>query len=108
MAPSPASGRARSASWRDAAAWCSQPKRNEAEYAKLNAVVPQMQAFLRRGLGVVGFGEQESQRLAHGFGAVLLSMHQREVTWAYGCHRRRRAVPQQRATRTSRRTRSRT
>ncbi len=64
----------------DAAAWCSQPKRNEAEYAKLNAVVPQMQAFLRRGLGVVGFGEQESQRLAHGFGAVLLSMHQREVT----------------------------
>lgn len=63
----------------DAVIWSSLPKSDETDLAKLNAMVPQMQNFLRRGLGVVGFGENEAERLVQGFGAVFTSMHQREV-----------------------------
>jgi hypothetical protein len=63
----------------DAVIWSSLPKNEETDLTKLHAMIPQMQNFLRRGLGVVGFGETEIERLAQGFGAVFASMHQREV-----------------------------
>lgn len=64
----------------DAVIWCSLPKTEPSDHSKLSAMIPQMQNFLRRGLGVVGFGENEAERLLHGFGAVFASMHQREVS----------------------------
>lgn len=63
----------------DAVIWSSLPKNEETDLTKLHAMIPQMQNFLRRGLGVVGFGENETERLVQGFGAVFASMHQREV-----------------------------
>ena len=63
----------------DAVVWASLPKTQEKDFARLRTLLPQMQAFLRHGLGMVGFGEQDAQRLVAGFGALFESMHQREV-----------------------------
>lgn len=63
----------------DAVVWSSLPKTQEADIARLKTVLPQMLLFLRKGLGVVGFGDNESERLAQGFEVLFQSMHQREV-----------------------------
>jgi hypothetical protein len=63
----------------DAVVWAGMPKTQEKDFARLRTLLPQMQAFLRHGLGMVGFGEHDAQRLVAGFGALFESMHQREV-----------------------------
>jgi hypothetical protein len=63
----------------DAVIWASLPKTAEQDFARLATLLPQMQALLRHGLGMVGFGEQDMTRLSQGFGALFDSLHKREV-----------------------------
>ena len=63
----------------DAVVWSSLPKTQEADLARLRTILPQMLVFLRKVLGVVGFGDNESERLVQGFEVLFQSMHQREV-----------------------------
>jgi hypothetical protein len=63
----------------DAVIWASKPKTTEQDFARLATLVPQMQSLLRHGLGMVGFGDQDTQRLSQGFVALFDSLHQREV-----------------------------
>jgi hypothetical protein len=67
------------ASFVDAVIWASRPKTSEQEFARLAVLLPQMQSLLRHGLGMVGFGDQDTARLAQGFAALFDSLHQREV-----------------------------
>jgi hypothetical protein len=67
------------ASFLDAVVWASRPKTTEQDFARLAVLVPQMQSLLRHGLGMVGFVDQDTARLAQGFAALFDSLHQREV-----------------------------
>jgi hypothetical protein len=61
----------------DALVWSVAPKTTPAETARLHGLIPQMQAYLRRGLSVVGFHESDAERLINGLTALLFAMHQR-------------------------------
>jgi hypothetical protein len=63
----------------DAVIWASLPKTQEKDFERLRAMIPQMQGFLRHGLGMVGFGEHDALRLVQGFGVLFETLHTREV-----------------------------
>jgi hypothetical protein len=63
----------------DALIWASLPKTQEKDFERLRTMIPQMQGFLRHGLGMVGFGEHDALRLVQGFGALYESLHTHEV-----------------------------
>jgi hypothetical protein len=63
----------------DAVIWASLPKTQEKDFERLRTMIPQMQGFLRHGLGMVGFGEHDALRLVQGFGVLFETLHTREV-----------------------------
>lgn len=64
----------------DAVVWSTLPKTDAQEYARMRALIPQMQAYVRRGLGMVGFAEPEADRLVTGLAALIESLHEPQAT----------------------------
>lgn len=64
----------------DAVVWSTLPKTDPQEYARMRTLIPQMQDYVRRGLGMVGFAEPEADRLVTGLAALIESLHERQTT----------------------------